>query len=270
MSTKLLNTAAIALAIAIVQTPAAAQHGHPKLHVNPRWKQCSFQLDSSLTQGAWHQFTQEAGLVAYFRPLSDARPMGRGNFEVSLLQWQTAINDSVSAWNDTFVHPDSMHWLMEGDRLAFPGLMARAGVTANTDVGVYLTRNPQANYGFFGGQVQQRVVGDTSSAWSAAARVSFVKLYGPADFDFTIYGADLVASRTFSVTRWADVSPYAGVSSYLAASHEKTTAVNLTDEHVLGAQAMLGATLRLSKARLAAEYNVARVNSISIKVGFGR
>lgn len=70
-------TTSVVVAVVLLQTTAAAQ-SRPTLHVNPRWKQCSFQLDSSLTQGAWHQFTEEAGLVVYFRPLTDARPMGKG------------------------------------------------------------------------------------------------------------------------------------------------------------------------------------------------
>src|SRR4026207_104649 len=89
-----LSTAAVAFAIALFQTPAAAQGGprpflhgspgeyqlsngvRPHLHVNSRWDECSIQLDASLTQKAWRQFVQEAGLVAYFRPLIDAKPMG--------------------------------------------------------------------------------------------------------------------------------------------------------------------------------------------------
>jgi len=88
--------------------------------------------------------------------------------------------------------------------------------------------------------------------------------------DFTTFGGDLVVSRRIAVSRWIKVSPYAGVSSYLASSHEKSAVVNLADEHVLGGQAMMGAEVQLSKARLAAEYNVSRVNSFSLKVGIGR
>jgi len=276
-----LTTAAVALAIALIQTPAAAQPaagpqlhvnngetgGHPTLHINPRWKECSFQLDRSLTQNAWRQFTREAGLVAYFRPLSDAQPMGKGRFELSLLQWKTGIDDHDAAWNDVFVHPDSTHWLFEGDGLKFPGLMARAGVGDDTDVGVYFTKNPGANYGFYAAQVQHAFI--KSQSWAAAARVSFASLYGPDDLDLRVYGVDLLASRKFALTSWAAVSPYVGASTYLSSSHEKTTAVNLDDEHVLGAQAMVGATLQLSKARLGVEYNAANVNSFSIKVGIG-
>ena len=42
-----------------------------------------------------------------------------------------------------------------------------------------------------------------------------------------------------------------------------------TASHVLGAQAMVGATLQVSKARLGVEYNAAKVNSVSLKIGVG-
>jgi hypothetical protein len=264
-------TLAVAIATAVMQTPAGAQdlnHSGTKLHVNPRWDECSFQLDPSLTQAAWRQFTQEAGLVAYFRSLSDARPMGRGHFEVALLQWRTGIDDHDAAWNDTFVHPDSTHWLFEGSGLEFPGFMVRAGITNTTDVGVYATKSPGANYGFFGGQVQRSLLG-TSGDWAASARASYMRMYGPEDLNFSVYGVDLLASRRMALTRWAALSPYAGVSTYLSRSHEKSPVVALHDESVLGAQGMIGATMEVYNARLAVEYNVARVPTLSLKVGVG-
>jgi hypothetical protein len=273
-----LTTAAMALVVALIPTPGSAQaHYHgasdgngPVLHVSTRWKECSIQLDGTLTQAAWRQFTEEAGLVAYFRPLVDAQPMGRGKFEVSLLQWQTNIDDNDAAWNDTFVHPDSVHWLFEGSGLKFPGLTVRAGLTNKTDVGVYYTKNPNANYGFFGGQVQQNFLGSATSDWAAATRLSFTSLFGPEDVEHTTIGWDVVASREFDLTDWATVSPYAGFSSYLSMSNEKSPVVDLENEYVGGSQAMVGAVVRLAGARLAMEYNAAKVNSISMKVGFGR
>ena len=241
----------------------------PRLHVNPRWHECSFQLDASLTQPAWHQFTQEAGLVTYFRPLADARPMGRGKFEISAVQWKTSIDASDAAWNDTFVHPDSTHWLFEGDGLAFPGLTGRVGLTDKTDLGIYITKNPNANYGFYGAQLQRALLGGTDSKWAISVRGSFVSLYGPEDVDFTVLGADVVASRTFRLNQWASVSPYAGVSNYLARAHEKSAVVTLRDEVVPGSQSSLGATLNLKAIKLGAEYNAATVKSVSLKVGVG-
>ena len=271
MKSRIQSVAVLALAsVALMQPPAAAQSIRPKLHVNTRWKQCSIQLDPSLTQAAWRQFTGEAGLVTYFRPLSDARPMGKGTFEVSVLQWQTGINDRDAAWNDTFVHPDSTHWLFEGSGLSFPGLMVRAGLTSHTDMGVYLTKNFGANYGAYGAQLQQNLIQQATTGWSAAARVSVVSLYGPADVNLAVYGADIIASRALALSRWATVSPYVGLSSYLSSSHEKSAVVNLRDERVVGGQGTVGVIAQLSMARVGAEYNFAKVSSFSLKVGLSR
>ena len=76
------------------------------------------------------------------------------------------IDDADAAWNDTFVHPDSAHYLFEGSRLKFPGLMLRGGVSAETDVGLYVTKNPNANYGFVGAQVQRSLATGATTPWA--------------------------------------------------------------------------------------------------------
>ena len=279
------TTLAAVLAMTALGSPAQAQYrpvfhaGHyhagsgaanPDLHVNPRWRECSFQLDATLTQAAFRQFTGEAAVVTYFRPLTGAKPMGRGNYEVSLLQWETKIDDSEDAWNDTFVHPDSTHWLFEGSGLKFPGLTVRAGVSSRTDVGLYFTKSPGANYGFYGMQVQQNLARDGWKKVSAAARLSFVSMYGPKDLEFSVLGADLLASREFTVLGGrAAVSPYAVVSGSLGMSHERSMVVDLDDENVFGAQATAGVEARVWNVKVAAEYGVADVSSFSIKMGFG-
>lgn len=272
MKNNIITALAAALVLTLFQSTAFAHGGgkNVKLHVNPRWKQCSFQLDPALTQEAWHQFTKEAGLVAYFRSLTDAKPIGVGNYEFSVLEWETAFDDTREAWNDTFVHPDSTHWLKEGDRLGIPGLAFRTAITNKVDVGAYWIKSPGANYGFWGGQVQYNVVNDSEKKWAASARVSFISLYGPDDFDLTVYGLDLLASKEYAVySDWVSVSPYAGVSAYLSNSHETTTKVSLKDERILGVRGMVGAVTQISFARLAVEYNYAAVNSISFKIGIG-
>jgi hypothetical protein len=245
-----------------------AQHKHTELHVNDKWKECSIQLDPSLTQEAWHQFAREAAMVTYFRPLTDAKPMGAKNFELSVLQWKTAIDDSDDGWNDTFVHPDSTHWLTEGSGLAFPGLTARAGITDKIDVGAYWTKNPNANYGFWGAQVQYNFINNVEKAWAASGRASFTSLYGPEDIKLKVYGIDLLASKEFRIySDWASVAPYAGISAYLSSAHETSNQVALNDETVVGSQAMVGALVKLSIARLGVEYNFAKVNTLSFKIG---
>lgn len=276
----LANTITVAATLATLPHAAFAQQYHsaahaghsadgPRLHINTRWKECSFQLDSSLTQSAWRQFAGEAGVVTYFRPLVDAQPMGRGRFEVSLVQWETNIDDADAAWNDTFVHPDSTHVLFEGSRLAFPGLTARVGITDRTDVGGYVTRSPGANYGFYGAQLQHNIARG-ASGWAAAGRVSFVAMYGPEDVGFAVYGMDLVASRRVALfSGRASIAPYAVASTSLSRAQEKSRVVDLRDENVVGVQGTIGAVAELSVAKVAMEYSMAAVPSMSIKIGFG-
>ena len=261
------------LALLFIAPTLLFAHGgtkNVKLHVDPRWKECSFMLDASLTQQAWREFTQEAGLAVYFRPLTDARPIGTGNYEFSVLQWQTSLDDTKSAWNDTFVHPDSVHWLKDGDRLPIPGLTFKTGITDKIDVGAYWVKNPEGNYGMWGGQVQYALVDEMVAQWAASTRVGFVSLYGPDDVDLTVYGIDLIASKKFVISEGRfTCSPYAGISGYVASSHEKSPVVQLKDETVGGAQGMLGVSADVYFAKLGVEYNFAEVSTLSFKIGVG-
>ncbi|MFI5218876.1 MAG: hypothetical protein ACHQNT_05250 [Bacteroidia bacterium] len=242
-------------------------HG-PNLHINTRWKECSFQIDPSLTQEAWHQFAHEAGLVTYFRSLTDAKPLGAGRFEFSVLQWNTRIDETDDTWNNTFVHPHSEHWLIGGEELPFPGLMLRAGVSRKVDVAAYWTIRPGANYGVAGAQVQYNIINDTVKNWAVSTRASVNSLYGPSDLNLYVSGVDLLASKKFAVVSdWAFISPYAGISSYASWAHEKTDAVNLKDEYVSGTQGMVGAVAQIYMVRIGAEYNFSKVNSFSYKLG---
>jgi hypothetical protein len=262
------NLRVIAISFALCGIAGVSFAQDVRLHVNPRWKECSFQLDPSLTQSAWHEFTKEAGLVAYFRPLTDAKPLGKWKFEFSLLKWSTAINSKKSAWNDTFVHPDSTHWLVEGPRLGIPGLTARVGVTDKMDVALYWTKSPGANYGFWGGQLQYSLINNAEKNRSVATRVNFVSIYGPEDLKFNIYGLDVLASKEYKVySTWASVAPYFGLSTYVSHAHETSAVVDLHDETVIGVQGMIGVLAKLSKARVGAEYNFAKVSTVSIKIG---
>lgn len=268
MKTLRIAVAIVCLYAIVPSTFAQHHHDEPELHVNPKWRECSFQLSENLTPEAWREFTKEAGLVAYFRPIKDARPMGKGHFEISLVQWQTAFDDAKPAWNDTFVHPDSVHWLKESSRLAFPGLTARVGITNKLDAGVFFTKNPGANYGFYGGQLQYNFLNNTEKNWSASARVSFNSIFGPEDLKFTVYGAELVASKEFAVySDWLSVSPYIGLSTYLSTAKETSERVNLASEQASGGQAMIGTTVKAKFVTIGAEYNIAKLSTVSFRFG---
>jgi hypothetical protein len=263
-----ISVAALAGALAIWPSAAFSQSSpRVHLHVSDRWDDCAFQLDPALTTGAWRQFAKELGLVMYFRPLRDAAPMGAGNFEISVVQSVIGIDDHDAAWNDTFVHPDAEHYLFDGSGLPLPGLMGRAGVTDRVDVGLYFTKNPRANYGVAGGQVQYNLVQQASAGVDASVRASLATLFGPEDVDATVYGADLLVSRRYALLSRVSIAPYAGVSGYLSSAHEKSAVVSLEDERIAGVHAMVGAIVQISVLRLAVEYDAASVQSTSLRIG---
>lgn len=244
----------------------SAQDVH--LHVNTQWEECSIQLDSTLSQEAWHQFSKEAGMVVYFRPLHGAETLAPGKFELSILQWNTGIDETESAWNETFVHPDTTHYLIGGDELPFPGLTLRAGITEKMDAGVYYTKSPGANYNIFAAQVQYNVLHDTTRDWSVAGRAGFSTIFGPDDLRYGVFGIDALASKEFSFANdHLGLTPYALASAVLTHAHERSDIVALDDENVLGGQFALGAEAKIYFARLGVEYNVGAVNTLSYKLG---
>jgi len=254
--------------LTLVPAGAAAQNQHNvTLHVSDRWKECAIQLDPALTQKAWRQFVEEGGRLIYFRPLTDARPMGRGNWEISVLRWQTGIDDTDPAWNDTFVHPHATHWLYEGSGLAFPGLTARVGVSSRIDLGAYFSKNVRSNYGVAGAQMQVAIIRDPASPWGAAARLSLVSLFGPADVNLASVGLDLLGSRRLDIVRRVSVTPYVGWSSIASGGRERTDAVNLESELVASSQAMVGAVLEIAMFRIGAEFTTGKASTSSIKLG---
>ena len=256
-----------AIALCLVLGNASAQD--VDLHVNPRWEECSFQLDPALTQQEFNEFTREAGMVACFRPLTSAAPMGAGRFEVSLLQWKTTIDETKGAWNNTFVHPHDEHYLIGGSALPIPGLSLRAGITEKLDAGVYWTVSPGANYGFAGAQVQYNFLNAADHKVDVSSRLGLNALYGPEDMRFAVSAFDLVASKKFDlINKWLSVSPYAGGSVYLSHAHEKSNLVDLKDENVVGLQGTIGAVADVRNFRIAAEYNLAKVNTLSLRLGY--
>jgi hypothetical protein len=240
-----------------------------QLHVSPRWEQCSFQLDPSLTQQQWHEFAQEAAMVVCFRPLTDAKPMGARRFEVSVLQWKTRIDETKGAWNNTFVHPNAEHYLVGGDELPFPGLSLRAGLTSKMDAGVYWSCRPGANYGFAGAQIQYNFFTGGRRQVDVSSRIGCNVLYGPEDVNFVVSALDVLASKTFTIdAKWLTFSPYAGPSLYLSHAHEKTDRVALHDENVMALQGMAGVVAGIRGFKVAAEYNMAKVNTFSFRLGY--
>ncbi len=279
---KKLHIGAVAVLVATLFHSSSYADEGLVLHVLDRWDNCSIQLDPSLTQGAWQKFTREAGLIAYFRPLSSAKPLGAWKFEIIMTQGRAPIDDTDPAWNDTFVHPHSTHWIYaevsdepgeitpghsdSQHTLNLPLPLVRIGITDRIDVSGTFLMAPGANYGFGGVQLQYSILNDSEKNLAMAVRIGAMSIVGPEDLSLTAYSFDMVASRDI-----ARFSVYGGLGTYLIRSHEKTSAVDLDDENLLGFQGMVGVNTTLfSHLRIGAEMSLSALTMPVIVIGYSR
>lgn len=232
-----------------------------ELHVNHGIRSCSIELDPSLTQSQFHKFTREAAQVFTFKLMSPAEPLGARKFQFGIDYSITRINDADPAWNNTFSHPHETHYL--GDRLAFPKLFARMGVSNRIDVGLYFTKNPEANYGFMGGELKYAVFKESEKPVAMAVRTTYATLLGVEDLNFHLLGVDVSASKKIGM-----LAPYVGIGANLGRAIETTSKVNLDNETVLTPRGIIGAGLSLSFLSLTAEMDVAAVSTFSLRTGF--
>jgi hypothetical protein len=229
-------------------------------HIDPSVKTCSMVIDPSLTQAQWRTFTRQAGNILGYRSLAPAEPLGRGNFEVGIDYSITPIDQRDLAWINTFTHPDENCPL--GDRIETPTLRARVGVSSKMDLGAFWTTAPNANYGAVGGELKYSFLEESARIPAAAVSSSIVVLTGVPDFNLSVYSVGVRTSK-----RMAGFTPYLGMREGLAIGTETTTKVDLKTESVALTQGFVGGTYSIWKVGLAAEYNIANVNTFAFVVG---
>ena len=254
----------VPLALLLLTNPAHAQGGGDVYwHIDPTVETCSMVIDPSLTREQWKTFTEQAGALLSFKSLASAEPFGRWNVSLGVDYSITPVDQRDPAWINTFTHPDANCPL--GDEIQHPTLRARVGVTDKVDVGAYWTTAPGANYGFVGGEARFAFLPESPRVPAAAVSASVVVLTGVNDFDFSVYSLGLTASK-----RVSSFVPYLGVRGNLAVGTETTSKVDLGQEELLRPQGFVGSTYSIWKLNLAAEYNLAQVNTFAFVIDVHR
>lgn len=245
-------------------SPSCAQAGDDGVywHTDPGVKTCSMVIDPSLTQAQWKTFIREVGGITSIKSLAAAAPLGKRNFMVGVEYSVTPIDQHDPAWINTFTHPGADCPL--GDQIKMPTLRARLGVSNTMDVGGYWTTAPGANYGLVGGELKYAFRRESARGPAAAVSTSFAMLTGVPDFNLGIYSVGVEASK-----RFAKFTPYLGVKQNVAIGTEATTKVDLDRESLLLPQGFIGATYSIWRLGLAAEYDIADVNTFAFVIGFG-
>jgi hypothetical protein len=265
MKGRRLGTLLIALVTLMFTCPrhSFGQDGNVYWHIDPGVKTCSMVIDPSLTQAQWKIFVEQAGALVSFKSLAPAEPLGRWHFALGLDYAVTPVDQHDPAWINTFTHPDADCPL--GDQIKMPAVRARLGVSSRMDVIGFWTTAPRANYGLVGGALEYAFLRESARVPAAAVIASYTGLTGVPDFDMSIYSVAAVASK-----RMGAYAPYLGVKQSIAVGTETTTKVDLARETVPLGHAFVGVTGSLWRVGVAAEYEVASVNTFSLMIGYHR
>ncbi len=256
------NITCAIIALFVFATSSLAQNNSGDVYwrIDPSVKSCSMVLDRSLTQAQWKTFVTQVSAISSFKSLRSAEPLGAMHFSIGLSASQTPVNQHDLAWINTFVHPDAECPL--GDDIQVPTLRARMGVSDDIDVGAYWITAPNANYGMVGGEVQYRFLKESDKLPAAAIRASATILTGVSDFDLNVYTADVIVSKEIAM-----FTPYVGLRGNLSIGTPTTSKVQLDKETLLLPQGYAGVSYSVWILALAAEYDVASVNTFALSAG---
>lgn len=265
------NSFLILLAMVISGTGLAQSHDHdhPDVEIHTfqngeTYTSCSFVLHYSLTQEELNRFNKEAGSIIYFQPLSAASSLGKWKVDGGISITRTPIDQTAGAWNNTFAHPEEdeegPHWL--GDQVVIPNIRYRVGITDNIEVGTYLTRDFNANYGFWGADVKYTHEVPEKEDMFVAFRVSHSHLFGPETIKLHSSAVDVLFSK-----KWYFVEPYAGLSTSFNHARETSDLLDLKHANAMTYRALFGARFSYKWFYASAEYDFSRLQTFSLKLG---
>ncbi len=271
MKTQLFSGLICLTLIATSNTNTLAQSHQPgdpdvELHVDTSLGLCSFDISSDLTQSEWKRFTKEGGNLLYLNPLSSARPLGVKNWDFNIEMTSSDVDETSGAWNNTFHHPDSVHYLNDGPRTAIPAMRFRIGLTEKIDAGLYFSPTTAfgANYNLIGFEAKYAFINDPVTNWAASVRVSHVMDAAIEDFNISVTGIDVMASKTF----FGILTPYAGVAGNWNHTKETTDEVDLHNENYFGVRGIVGTELRWKFVNVGYELMVGDgFNNRALKIG---
>jgi hypothetical protein len=258
------------LSAPVAYTQSVEKHGDDPnvlLHVNSGIGMCDFDIAPALTQDEWSKATHEIGNAIYLEPLASSRPLGKGNWAIQLEQNSLHVDQASGAWNNTFHHPDSTHYLTgSSGRLSVPALRFRMGITDRLDAGIYYTTAKPfgANYGFLGFDAKYALLNDLEKGWSASVRGSYMTDATIKDFNISCAGLEVLAGKNL----FRLFTPYAGIATNWNHGSERTSEVDLHNENSIALRGIIGLEFRWKFIDLAYECQLGDgLSQRSLKIG---
>lgn len=261
MRTNLVTAALLSIPVAVHAEPPA--EGDPVLHVDPTTEDCEVRFAPELTQASYHRFVREFGSSSAFKQMGAPQVLRKKGVSFGIEYMAFSVDEASDAWNDTFTHPDSSHWL--GSDRQFPKLKLRVGLGRNTDVGAYYTMNPMSNYGWFGVDAKHALVrqGEDMPV-TVAVRGAYTKTLFVDDMDMHALSADVSVGRTFRYR----ITPYLGAGADAVLARETSPVVDLDTEYVTVGHAFAGVEVALWHLIIGAEGHYSTIPSAQAQVAW--
>lgn len=160
-----------------------------------------------LTQGEFHQMSQDLGSVLSYKPLGPSEPLGLFGFDMGVAGTDTKISNSA-----VFQKAGA------GDisDIVVPSLRFNMGLPFGVDVGVMAGAAPSTNARLYGGELRWAFIKGSTTMPAIALRGSYTQLAGVDQLDFNTKGADLSISKGFAM-----FTPYAGIGKVWVTSTPK-------------------------------------------------
>ena len=140
------------------------------------------------------------------------------------------------------------------------------GITERIDAGIYYApaQPAGANYGFLGLEAKYAFINDTIHDWAASVRGSYLTDANIKDFNISVAGIDVAASKTF----WGILTPYAGVAVNWNHNKEVTDEVALHNENYVGVRGITGLEFKWKFVNLGYEMVLGDgFNNRALKIG---
>lgn len=258
----------ILLLSALLSVPSTVQadvpaEDDPVLHVDHSVDDCEVRFAPELTQASYRRFTREFGSASAFKQMGPPDVIGTKGVSIGIEYMAFSVDEKSDAWNDTFTHPDSTHWL--GSEKRFPKLKLRVGVGGDTDVGAYYTMNPMSNYGWIGFDVKHALLRQRDGMpLTIAVRGAYTKTLFVDDMDMHALSADVSIGRTLRYR----ITPYVGVGADTVLARETSPMVELDTEYATVGHAFAGFEVAFRHLSVGAEAHYATIPSAQAQVAW--
>jgi hypothetical protein len=240
-------------------------HQTATLHEGYEYDNCYIDLHEELGQDDFRQFNDEFTSGFAFTSLSGPETLHRGHVEFRVGYRPLDIDESSSAWNDTWSHPGDDHWL---GPVKLPLLQVRVGITDRTDIEGMFSMGG-ANWAIGGlGMRHALLVQSSEMPVELSIRETVQVTRGGDLWTLVSVGGEALVGRTFALgAPRITATPYVAAGAATGLGIESDDDVDLASTLTFSPRATAGLDVQLGPVLVGVEGTVSEVNQWNLHFG---